>query len=177
MTDHTFPSPPPGSASATVAAFTSIMKTGASDRNPTKELLNSIRILQRVLPVLFDIQGDTSAFEMELLWKGEEVDDVQAHEPASADSQFVIEDDDEDDEESEEEDSEEGSSRTPSGPPAPAAPPKKRLPSLGERLINAVIDLMYTCGFTLSPRVQVEHHKVQYIIWYVTPLTLTCLEH
>ncbi|KAH6918882.1 high-temperature-induced dauer-formation protein-domain-containing protein [Coprinopsis sp. MPI-PUGE-AT-0042] len=164
MTDHTFPSAPPGSASATVAAFTSIMKTGASDRNPTKELLNSIRILQRVLPVLFDIQGETSAFEMELLWTGEEVDDVHAHEPASSDSQFVIEDDDE--EESEEDEDEEGGSRTPNATPAPAAAPKKkRLPSLGERLINAVVDLMYTCGFTLSPRVQVEHHKVQYIIW------------
>jgi len=24
---------------------------------------------------------------------------------------------------------------------------------------------MYTCGFTLAPRVQVDHHKTQYIIW------------
>ncbi|EAU88123.2 hypothetical protein CC1G_03795 [Coprinopsis cinerea okayama7 len=155
QTDHTFPTPPPTSASATVAAFTSIIKSSSSDRNPTKEALNCIRILQRVLPVIFDVQGESSAFEREVLWKSEEVDDVPP--PVSSDPQFVIEDEDESDDESE--------SGEPKALKTPTTPRKKRLPSLGERLLNALIDLMYTCNLTLSPRVQQDHHKVQYIIW------------
>ncbi|TFK26405.1 hypothetical protein FA15DRAFT_667496 [Coprinopsis marcescibilis] len=155
MTDHTFPTPSSGSASATVAAFaSSIMKPGASDRNPTKEVLNCIRVLQRVLPVIFDIQGESSAFELELLWKSEEVEVYP--DPDSGEAQFVI-DDDEDESEGE------GGSRSQQSASQPK--PKKRLPSIGEKLFTSLIDLMYCCGFTISPKVQVDHHKIQYVIW------------
>ncbi|KAJ3548434.1 hypothetical protein NMY22_g1266 [Coprinellus aureogranulatus] len=160
LTDHTFPAPTPTATSATVAAFASpFMKTGGGDRNPTKEVLNCLRILQRVLPIIFDVQGESNAFELELLWKNEEVDDHGDTDPGSATPQFVIEDDDEDSDE-------DGAPKTPTPQrPEPRVKPKKKLPSLGEKLFNNLIDLMFCCGFTLSPKIQVDHHKINYVIW------------
>ncbi|KAK1222795.1 hypothetical protein PQX77_014363, partial [Marasmius sp. AFHP31] len=72
--------------------------------------------------------------------------------------QFVI-----DDEEDSEED---GSSPNETQPPqTPKQKEKKKLPSLGERLFNAVIDLMFCCGFTLPTKIQKDHHKINYVIW------------
>lgn len=42
---------------------------------------------------------------------------------------------------------------------------KKQLPSLVERLFNAISDLLFCCGFTLPKTLQADHHKVNYIIW------------
>ena len=129
------------------------------ERNATKEVLNCLRILQRVLPVIFEVQGESNVFETELLWKREEVDEVA--EEAGDEPQFVIEDEDED----QERDSRLGDSQ-------PSA--KKQLPSLGERLFGAIIDLMFCCGFTLPTKIQVDHHKINYLIWYVaTSLSTT----
>lgn len=150
ISDHTFPT---ASTSASVTAFaSSIIKTGTSsaERNATKEVLNCLRILQRVLPVIFEVQGESNVFETELLWKREEVDEVA--EEAGDEPQFVIEDEDED----QERDSRLGDSQ-------PSA--KKQLPSLGERLFGAVVDLMFCCGFTLPSKIQVDHHKISYLIW------------
>lgn len=169
LTDHTFPSPTPTATSATVAAFaSSIMKTGSGDRNPTKEVLNCLRILQRVLPIIFDVQGESNAFELELLWKNEEVDDLEGTDPGSSAPQFEIGDD-------EDSDGEDGAVKTPTPQrQAPSAKPKKKLPSLGEKLFNNLIDLMFCCGFTLSPKIQVDHHKVNYVIWYAVPHQFVC---
>ncbi|KAF5324653.1 hypothetical protein D9611_004387 [Ephemerocybe angulata] len=169
LTDHTFPSPTPTATSATVAAFASTIRKaggGSSERNTTKEVLNCLRILQRFLPVIFDVQGESNAFEIELMWKSEEVDDLEEQESTGAAPQFVIDDDDDDD--SDEDEADEDAPKTPAAPkpqaPKPAKP-KKKLPSLGERLFNNLIDLMFCCGFTLSPKIQVDHHKVNYVIW------------
>ncbi|KAF6764892.1 high-temperature-induced dauer-formation protein-domain-containing protein [Ephemerocybe angulata] len=169
LTDHTFPSPTPTATSATVAAFASTIRKaggGSSERNTTKEVLNCLRILQRFLPVIFDVQGESNAFEIELMWKSEEVDDLEEQESTGAAPQFVIDDDEDDD--SDEDEADEDAPKTPAAPkpqaPKPAKP-KKKLPSLGERLFNNLIDLMFCCGFTLSPKIQVDHHKVNYVIW------------
>ncbi|KAK7023762.1 high-temperature-induced dauer-formation protein-domain-containing protein [Favolaschia claudopus] len=150
ISDHTFPS----AANASVAAFASSFiqaGTGASERSTTGQVLNCLRILQRVLPVVFEVEGEGSAFELEVLWKKEEVveDPVEASSEAP---QFVIEDEDDSDGEIKE--------STP-----PVNKQKKQLPSRGERLFSSIIDLLFCCGFTLPTKIQVDHHKINYVIW------------
>lgn len=124
-------------------------------------MLNCLRVLQRVLPVIFDVEGESNAFELELLWKKEEVDadeeGAQGDDEGEA-AQFVIEDEDDSDHEA------------PSLPPTPGPKQmkqKKQLPSLGERLFNCIFDLLFCCGFTLPTKLQVDHHKINYVIWWV----------
>ncbi|KAJ7632398.1 high-temperature-induced dauer-formation protein-domain-containing protein [Roridomyces roridus] len=144
ISDHTFPAP----TNASVAAFASSF-TGSTERNTTREVLNCLRILQRVFPVVFEVEGEGNAFELDVLWKkGEVVED--SVEAASQTPQFVIEDEDDSDTETKE----------PSPPKA-----KQQLPSLGERLFSSIIDLLFCCGFTLPSKIQVDHHKINYVIW------------
>ncbi|KAG8817632.1 hypothetical protein FRC17_011140, partial [Serendipita sp. 399] len=165
--DHTFPSPPP-SITSTLNPFNSlpINLTGAAGRNPTKEALNCVRVLSRVLPVVFG--QDNIEWEKEVMWK-REVAATNQSEPVSGyggsaqateESQFVIDDGDEDEAE------------TPmlqrdslkQAPSVPVERPKMQ-PSLAERLIDNIIDLLFCAGFTLPSQTQVDHHKIQHIIW------------
>ncbi|KAF8892642.1 high-temperature-induced dauer-formation protein-domain-containing protein [Infundibulicybe gibba] len=157
ISDHTFPS----TSNSSVTAFaTSFMKTaGASgERNTTKEVLNCLRILQRVLPVIFEVEGESNIFEAEVLWKKQEAEEEAATVDVggSETPQFVIEDDEDSDEE-----------RAPQPPQSSPGNPKERkqLPSLGERLFSSIIDLMFCCGFTLPTKIQVDHYKINYVIW------------
>ncbi|EMD38619.1 hypothetical protein CERSUDRAFT_113798 [Gelatoporia subvermispora B] len=160
ISDHTFPSP----SNATVASFaTSFIRTstGTAPRSTTKEVLNCIRVLQRVLPVIFEMESETSRFEQEVLWKKE----VVAEEPSVVEEnaqapQFVIEDEDD-------EDAPVGEAVKPatSTASAPASKPKQTLPSLVERLFSCLIDLLFCCGFTLPTKIQVDHYKINYVIW------------
>lgn len=167
LVDHTFPSPPPSTVTSSLTSFTpSFLRAtaGLSDRNTTKELLNCLRVLQRVLPVIFE--GDSQDFEHNLLWTREEVKVDTVEEVAAQGPQFVIEDDD---------DLPEDSERQPLQPPTPAAASvkstnRKTLPSLAERLISCSIDLLFCCGFTLPSKIQVDHHKIHYAIWFVVRL-------
>lgn len=148
ISDHTFPSATNASVAAYASSFIKSTST-APTRNTTKEVLNCLRVLQRVLPVVFEAQGDSNTFESELLWK---------REPATGDGeptikpQFVIEDEDENDHEA---------------TSTPTTPKTKWLPSLGERLLTSITDLLFCCGFTLPKAIQVDHHKINYVIWYV----------
>ncbi|GBE82466.1 hypothetical protein SCP_0408500 [Sparassis crispa] len=155
VSDHTFPTPP----SVSVASFaTSFIRTGtgSAPRNTTKEVLNCLRVLQRVLPVVFELESDTSRFETEVLWKKEEVREdvgmVERMEP-----QFVIDDEDE------------GDDGAPEGPSNQATTAdtkgKLTLPSLAERLFSCLIDLLFCCGFSLPTKLQVDHYKINYVIW------------
>ncbi|KAF8803522.1 hypothetical protein BYT27DRAFT_7195356 [Phlegmacium glaucopus] len=153
ISDHTFPS----ATNASVAAYASSFIKSASatpERNTTKEVLNCLRVLQRVLPVVFEAQGDSNTFESELLWKREA--ETEDGEPITQ-PQFVIEDEDESDHE---ENKVEGIST-----PITPKPKTKWLPSLGERLLTSITDLLFCCGFTLPKTVQVDHHKINYVIW------------
>ncbi|KAF9264896.1 hypothetical protein L218DRAFT_925592 [Marasmius fiardii PR-910] len=156
ISDHTFPTP----SAASVSAFaSSIIKagTGSSDRNPTKEVLNCLRVLQRVLPVVFELEGESSVFDLEVFWKSDEVEDENEGSLESTEApQFVIEDDD---------DSDEGTNAPRQPPQTPKQKTKKKLPSLGERLFNSIIDLMFCCGFTLPTKIQKDHYKINYVIW------------
>ncbi|KAJ7581051.1 high-temperature-induced dauer-formation protein-domain-containing protein [Mycena floridula] len=164
ISDHTFPS----ASTASVTAFaSSLMKssTGSAERSTTKEVLNCLRILQRVLPVVFEVEGESSVFELEVLWKKRQVEEERDETGPSNGSeetpQFVIDDDDDDDT------SESGDTpKEPSSPPpAPVKSKKKELPSLGEKLFSCIIDLLFCCGFTLPTKIQRDHYKINYVIW------------
>jgi hypothetical protein len=144
--------------------------SGSIERNATKEVLNCLRVLERVLPVIFDVEGESNTFELELFWKREEVVDEEdrgrSMEERDA-SQFVIEDEGDSDHEE----------RSP--PPTPASgfkqqKEKKQLPSLGERLYNCIFDLLFCCGFSLPTKLQVDHHKINYVIWCVVDQRQMC---
>ena len=130
----------------------------AGARNTTKEALNCIRVLQRVLPVVFELESETSRFEMEVFWKREEVHAQPAASSTNADPQFVI-----DDETDDEEAAEAGISTK---VPPPESKEKQYQPSLAEKLFTCLIDLMFCCGFTLPTKLQVDHYKINYTIWY-----------
>jgi hypothetical protein len=119
-------------------------------------VLNCVRVLQRVLPVVFEVDGGTTSFELEVLWKKEEVEDTPVN---SEPLQFVIEDEDEDSDE----EGAEPPTRATTKPKETKA--KKTVPSLAERLLSCLIDLLFCCGFTIPLKVQVDHHKINHVIW------------
>lgn len=130
----------------------------SSERNPTKEVLNCLRVLQRVLPVIFE--NELPDLEYELLWKREAITPSEFA-PSSPDSpeqptpQFVIDDEEE----------EETTTPAPQTPSHQHSRSQMLGPSLAERLFSAAIDLLFCCGFTLPTKVQIDHHKIQYVIW------------
>ena len=165
VSDHTFPT----ATNTSVTSFaTSFIKSGASsnERNATKEVLNCLRLLQRVLPVVFELDMDSSKLELEVFWKREVVEEEPEHDVEPSAAQFVIEDEDDDED------------AAPSASPNAASGPsqtndsstktKKTLPSLAERLMSCLVDLLFCCGFTLPSKIQVDYHKINYTIWYVT---------
>ncbi|TDL27208.1 hypothetical protein BD410DRAFT_835524 [Rickenella mellea] len=155
LLDHTFPTAPASSVASYATNFLKNMpvpgSTSTAERNTTKEALNCLRVLQRVLPVVFE--AEYAEFEQALLWtQGEAKDAVVAEDGQQ--SQFVIEDDEDDDLEAQQ------------SPRATARTGETRmLPSLAERLLRTTIDLLFCCGFTLPSRIQVDHHKINYVIW------------
>jgi len=154
--DHTFPSPPPSISST----FNPLNSLPSSARNPTKEVLNCVRVLSRVLPVLFGLE--IGPWEEEILWKKESIVPQVAQDavPQNAtEPQFVIEDEDDD------EATTPMLPRTTSQQGNTTRPSPKEGPSLAERLINTLVDLLFCCGFTMPLKSQIDHHKIQHIIW------------
>ncbi|TCD66472.1 hypothetical protein EIP91_001352 [Steccherinum ochraceum] len=156
VSDHTFPT----LLNASVASYaTNLIKntTGTQGRNTTKEVLNCLRLLQRVLPVIFEMETDCGRFELDVLWR-EVVEEEHVVEERAQESQFVIEDDEEDEEEAKE------ISSTPTTP-KPSATTRKTSPSIAARLFSCLVDLLFCCGFTLPNKIQVDHYKINYTIW------------
>ncbi|KAN0113545.1 hypothetical protein V8E52_007609 [Russula decolorans] len=72
VSDHTFPSAP----TKYVTSFaSSLIKSGGTEHNTTKEVLNCLRVLQRVFPVIFELESERSVFEREVLWKRDVLED------------------------------------------------------------------------------------------------------
>ncbi|KAI6036659.1 hypothetical protein PISMIDRAFT_140187 [Pisolithus microcarpus 441] len=151
VSDHTFPVQ---QSTASVTSYaSSLIKAATAERNPTKEVLNCIRILQRVLPVIFEVEGESNAFELEVFWKKVQIDHeggLQVDEP-----QFVIEDEDDRNEHGEAALSQSVDLKVKA---------KQTLPSLGEKLFGCIMDLLFCCGFTLPTKIQVDHYKINYVI-------------
>ena len=159
VSDHTFPS----TTGVSVASYaTSLIRSVTTERNTTKEVLNAIRVLQRVLPVVFEVEGESNAFELDILWK--KVADSENQPPAEETPQFVIDDNDDDDDDDRGESSDVARSTTQGQGSTPKAD-KVLLPSLGEKLFSCINDLLFCCGFTLPTKIQVDHYKINYVIW------------
>lgn len=157
MLDHTFPNTLPTTVTSIASSFIKT-STGSNDRNTTKEVLNCLRVLERILPVIFELEND--AFERDVLWTRAQANPGDEPEPDAHQTQFVIEDEDED---------EELAVKPSNGEDTRTEAEKNPilLPSLAERLLNCAVDLMFCCGFTLPVKFQVDYHKVNYIIWQV----------
>ncbi|EJD53359.1 hypothetical protein AURDEDRAFT_111005 [Auricularia subglabra TFB-10046 SS5] len=141
LLDHSFPGSP------TVAGFaSSLISPGGTTDGKSKQVLNCLRILERVLPVIFEME--VPEFEEELLWKKEVIEHTMQSAAADQGTQFVIDDEDDEDH-----------------APASALPITETKPALAERLLSTAIDLLFCCGFTLPTKVQVDHHKISHIIW------------
>src|SRR5258708_23122362 len=110
------------------------MKVDGTESKTDKEGLNCLRVLQRFLPMIFELESEPSIFEREVLWKRDVVEG-QAHcEQMEQTPQFVIEDADDDNDN-------DGESSASAAGPSPQ-PPRKRistLPSIAERLLSCLI--------------------------------------
>ncbi|KAH9985576.1 high-temperature-induced dauer-formation protein-domain-containing protein [Russula vinacea] len=141
VSDHTFPSAP----TKYVTSFaSSLMNGGATERNTTKEVLNCLRVLQRVLPVIFELESEPSVFEREVLWKRDVVEGQDHHEQTEQTPHLCI---------------------CGQSIPQPTSKPTSTLPSIAERLLSCLVDLLFCCGFTLPAKLQVDHYKINYVIW------------
>ncbi|KAF8328817.1 high-temperature-induced dauer-formation protein-domain-containing protein [Cantharellus anzutake] len=156
ISDHTFPSPPATLASG-ITNLSPISPWAQKERDPTKEVLNCLRVLGRIIPVVFDYE---EAFEEELFWMQKPVPGLSSSDvdvsSRSSEPQFVIDDEDE---------GERSSQPTLPEDPQSIQPKKQLQPCLAERLFSSTIDLMFCCGFTLPTSIQVDHHKINYVIW------------
>lgn len=160
ITDHTFPSPQTSSFSpvANITATWGSVSGSSERRDPTKEVLNCIRVLGRILPIVFETEN---SFEHDVFWKRKraKVDAVVGTDRTGP--QFVIEENDSDDE------------GRPSREPAAStvrpnvATNEQFERPLAEKMLSSAIELMFCCGFTLPSKLQVDHHKINHTIWYV----------
>jgi hypothetical protein len=118
----------PAAPQPTVTTFTSAFMGSSHSQSTNKQVLNCIRVLQRVLPVIFEVDSGLSRFEMGILWRRP----LATNAPQTADevSQFVIADD---------EDEEEDASR----PATPKRSSQDLGPSLAERLLSSLVDLLF----------------------------------
>ena len=192
VSDHTFPSsaPPsyvPSFASSLIKGVGVGVGVAAEQRNATKEVLNCLRVLQRVLPVVFELESEPGVFEREVLWRRDVVaaeehagqgqgqgqgEDRRRHsERTEQTPQFVIEDD-EDENDAVENATPVSSPQIPSSSSASSSLSPKQattttttLPSVAERLFGCLVDLLFCCGFTLPTKLQVDHYKINHVIW------------
>ncbi|KAL7413962.1 high-temperature-induced dauer-formation protein-domain-containing protein [Mrakia frigida] len=146
----------------------------SSSSDPTAEALNCLRVLGRILPVLYEAEGlegsnlgdeEGRRFVQEVLWTKNEAMEEEREEGGELDDegQFVIDDD-----EDEEKEDGLGTAEQPSTPGGEKTRQRKvvEVPSLAERLFHTVVDLMFTEGFTLPPGVGgAGGDKVNYCIW------------
>ncbi|KGB74694.2 hypothetical protein CNBG_0532 [Cryptococcus deuterogattii R265] len=152
----------------------------------TKEALNCLRVLGRVLGVVYEAEGgdmrdgDEESFAAKYLWNKE---------TAPAADHFVIQDSDSDHGDDEARDMGARAFRAtidqPASPPPhpqpindPLTQPRESggdhqnrdqdeyLPSLAERLFSCTIDLLFCAGFTLPQSVSEDQNdKINYVIW------------
>ncbi|GAA6005431.1 hypothetical protein JCM10207_002979 [Rhodosporidiobolus poonsookiae] len=152
------------------------------------DVLNAVRGLSRVVPLLMAPQGVDGEgrrlrdeIEEELFWKRERVIKVgeigeealrkeeEAAETKEGDGQFVLEDDEDDEDDAESKPSDPLTSAAPAAAPAPDAQKLNEdelLPPLAERLISALVDLLFVPGFTVAESLRPgEDVTVSYSIW------------
>lgn len=151
----------------------------ATAQDLTKEALNCLRVLGRVLSVVYEAEGegDGESFAAQYLWNRQKAPPVSPAPPAD---HFTIEDSDEDGD-NEQNDGPEldtgarafrATIESSSSPSAPISDPLTQpgsgerrdsgedeyLPSLAERLFSCTIDLLFCAGFTLPQTVSEDQN-------------------
>lgn len=178
--------------------------TGAgAGADPAREALNAVRVLTRIVPLVLAPRGTDAhgrevrdEVEDELFWRREKVpvasprarDDerggaqgvgVGTEDVPGDEGQFVLEDEDDDAEDD---------GATPAAPsdaraPSSSAPEAEytELPPLAERLLGALVDLLFVPGFTIADGLgpqgssladEEDRSVVTYAIWWVSLLFL-----
>ncbi|BGO88692.1 hypothetical protein NBRC10512_005138 [Rhodotorula toruloides] len=161
----------------TTSLFTLLLNPSFPNAELAKEALNAVRVLSRVVPLVLAprVAGAVDQVEEELFWRREKVplreevgeESASGKEEAKAsdaEGQFVLEDEEDED-------------TTPVDPLTSASAVKaqheaeesafEELPPLAERLLSALVDLLFVPGFTLpdSSRAGADSSIVTYSIW------------
>lgn len=164
----------------TTSLFTLLLNPSFPNAELAKEALNAVRVLSRVVPLVLAprVAGAVDQVEEELFWRREKVplrkevgeESASGKEEAKAsdaEGQFVLEDEEDED-------------TTPVDPLTSASAVKaqheaeesafEELPPLAERLLSALVDLLFVPGFTLpdSSRAGADSSIVTYSIWCVS---------
>lgn len=147
LTDITFPMEP-----STIPALSSLYPS-ATQRNPNKEALNCIRVLARILPVIFEGDADHGRVEEQFWMRTPKAPSSEQPETDQS-KQFVIDDEEDED-----------GPKSPKSPTTTSTSQVDTEPSLGEKLLNIVLDLLFCCGFTIPRKLQVDRQKINYVIW------------
>ncbi|TKA53363.1 hypothetical protein B0A53_04381 [Rhodotorula sp. CCFEE 5036] len=164
--------------------------SGTQRRKPgwEKEVMNAVRVLARVLPVVLAPRQSAAAagedeFELAVFWAQEsrvrfepdeedqaemQAEPSSGERPASAsaeEGQFVLADEDDDEDQEEEGDGTDAPRPQDNSAPNASPPPQ---PPLAEQLLAALVDLLFVPGLTL-PRSSVDDSRsaavVIYTIW------------
>ncbi|BGO98303.1 High-temperature-induced dauer-formation protein-domain containing protein [Rhodotorula toruloides] len=163
--------------SLTTSLFSLLSNPSFPNVDLAKEALNAVRVLSRVVPIVLAprVAGAVDEVEEELFWRREEVpvkkevgeesaSGKEKTKASEAEGQFVLED--EDDEDATPADPLTSASAS-TAPPAAEDPAYEELPPLAERLLGALVDLLFVPGFTLpeSSRAGTDSSIVTYSIW------------
>ncbi|GAA95284.1 uncharacterized protein L969DRAFT_92457 [Mixia osmundae IAM 14324] len=176
LSEPGFPAPTQASLAA---GLTAAWGGGTAEPSDTRQLLNCVRVLTRVLPFVWEGQAlpnaagesesspaDVEEFEDAIFWRATRIAQAQSskqHLDGSArdDNHFVLGADE--DEEGEQD---------PLNSSKPSSPTSSRklqtetlLPPLGERLLAAVVDMLFFAGLTLPRDIVPKELKISYIIW------------
>jgi High-temperature-induced dauer-formation protein len=124
-----------------------------SNSDPVTEALNCIRVLSRVLPLVFELDDDGQV-EKELLWTSQTTEQGRSIGQRIEEAQFVIDD--------------EEANVTPEQEAAPG-PDHSQGPLLGETLLITVVDLLFCPGFCIpADLVDINGEgKISHVIWPV----------
>ncbi|GAA5861926.1 hypothetical protein JCM1840_006877 [Sporobolomyces johnsonii] len=152
---------------------------GRDGRDLAKEALNCVRVISRVVPLLLGSQGGAGRdqVEEEVFWRRETIrvekgegrtsqgaKGGESRDEPREEGQFII--DDEEDEET----ASDGESATTPKPTSESAPEAdehyEEIPALAERLLSALIDLLFVPGLTVPEALrQGSDGVVTYVIW------------
>ncbi|GAA5969685.1 hypothetical protein JCM3765_006112 [Sporobolomyces pararoseus] len=144
-----------------------------------KEILNCVRVLTRLIPVLLGPQnGTTDRVEEELFWNKQTVrkeqkpkgsvdgkPGTQTEEEEEESGQFVLEDDDDEDDERDPLKSPSSSTSRSNATQGEEEVEYEELPCLAERMISTLIKLLFVPGLTLSSDLRSSDSIITYSIW------------
>lgn len=165
----------------TTALFSLLSNPSFPQGDLANEALNAVRVLSRVVPLILAPRqaGALDEVEEELFWRrdkapvrkevGEESPTGNEQAKAGdAEGQFVLEDEDDEDAATDPLASASASSSA-AQPTAEQQPAFEEIPPLAERLLSALVDLLFVPGFTLpeSSRSSTDSSIVTYSIWCV----------